>query len=242
MKQKILCALLAAAMLFALGAGAEGYAATPVIQTEQTRVEAATVEEFLAAIASDREIILTGELYDLSEAVGYAQQDGACYRWGECFDGVELTIENVTNLTIRGEGEDCTAHVITATPRYANVLCFVNCANIQLAGFTAGHTKEPGTCAGGVLRFWNSQDILVQGCGLFGCGVNGVWADNSARMQILENDIYECSRCGVELGNCDDVNIDGNTFRDLGGGDIQIYGCGTVTCNGESVRDFSPRQ
>ena len=32
------------------------------------------------------------------------------------------------------------------------------------------------------------------------------------------------------------------TFRDLGGPEFRVYGCGIITCNGETVHDFSPRQ
>ena len=116
----------------------------------------------------------------------------------------------------------------------------------MVTGFTAGHAEEPGYCLGGVLRFVNSQDILVQDCGLFGCGTLGVIGDSSKNMQIVGNDIYDCSVGGVEFTNCEDVNIDGNTFRNLGteefpGLEIRVYGCVNITRDGEPVHDFSPR-
>ena len=65
-------------------------------------------------------------------------------------------------------------------------------------------------------------------------------------MQIVNNDIYECSVAGVEFTNCDDVNVDGCIIRDIGteeypGRDFRVYSCGSITCNGEPVHDFSPR-
>ena len=192
---------------------------TPVITETQNSVTVTTADEFLAAIAPNTEIIVDAE----------------------------LIITGVSNLTIRGAGEDHTAHVISAVPRYANVLTFENCSNIMVEGLTAGHVEEPGSCIGGVLRFRNSQDILVEDCGLFGCGTIGVIGESSKNMQIINNDIYECSVAGVEFTNCDDVNVDGCTIRDIGtaeypGTDFRVYGCGTITCNGEPVHDFSPRQ
>ena len=151
-------------------------------------------------------------------------------------------IYEVSNLTIRGSGEDRTANVLSSVPRYSNVLCFQHCSNIHVVGLTAGHTVEPGSCTGGVLYFENSQDILIENCGLFGCGTLGVIGYSSKNMQIVNNEIYECSLGGVEFTNCDDVNVDGNTFRDLGGRVFRVYSCGSITCNGESVDDFSPRQ
>lgn len=224
---------------------------TPVITASQKQVTVSTADEFLAAIASDTEIILNSDLIDLSEASGYGKAKGANYVWTEGYDGPEFTISGVSNLTIRGSGENHDTNVISSVPRYAYVLMFENCSNIHVSGFTAGHTKEPGYCMGGVLGFRNSQDILVEDCGLFGCGTLGVMGMNSKNMQIINCEIYECSVGGVELTNCDDVNVDGCTFRDLGWRDdngyfiemdeFRVYGCGKVTCNGEDVWDFNPR-
>lgn len=219
---------------------------TPVITGEQTQVHVKTADEFLAALASDTEIILDAEMIDLSTSVGYGVKSTDTYYWFEEFDGPALYITNLSNLTIRGGGENHDANVISAAPRYANVLNFENCSNIMVTGFTAGHAEEPGSCIGGVLRFLNSQDILVQDCGLFGCGTVGVIGESSKNMQIVGNDIYDCSVGGVEVSNCENVNIDGNTFRNLGteeypGLEIRVYGCVNITRDGEPVHDFSPR-
>lgn len=216
---------------------------TPVITQPQNSVTVTTADEFLAAIAPDTEIIVDAQLIDLSEATDYGKiVSGQYYYWNETFDGPELYIDGVSNVTIRGSGEDHNANVISSMPRYSNVLTFQNCSNIMVKGLTAGHTEEPGYCMGGVLCFMNSQDILVEDCGLFGCGTLGVKAYSSKNMQIVNNEIYECSVGGVEFTNCDDVNVDGNIFRDLGGYEFRVYGCGIITCNGEPVPDFSPRQ
>lgn len=214
----------------------------PVITETQNQVIVTTVDEFLAAISPNTEIIVDAELLDLSTSKGYGEAKTDYYYWAEAYDGPELYITAVSNLTIRGAGEDHTVNVISSVPRYSNVLNFFNCSNIMVKGLTAGHTEEPGYCQGGVLFFLNCQDILVEDCGLFGCGTLGVKADSSKNIQIINNDIYDCSVGGVELTNCDDVNVDGNTFRDLGGSEFRVYGCGIVTCNGERVHDFSPRR
>lgn len=211
---------------------------TPVTTAPQTQVTVTTADEFLAAIGSDTEIIVDAQLIDLSTATGYGTALGANYRWDDPFDGPELVITGVSNLTIRGAGEDRTATVISAVPRYADVLSFENCSNIHVKGITAGHTQEPGYCMGGVLFFQNSQDILVENCGLFGCGTLGVSAYSSKDIQIVNNEIYECSVGGVEFTNCDRVNVDGNTFRDIDGPAFRIYDCGTITCNGEPAVPF----
>lgn len=219
---------------------------TPVITGEQTQVHVKTADEFLAVLAPDTEIILDAELIDLSTVTGYGTKSSDYYYWFEEFDGPELYITNLSNLTIRGGGETHDDNVISAAPRYADVLNFENCSNIMVTGFTVGHAEEPGYCVGGVLKFINSQDILVQDCGLFGCGTWGVIGESSKNMQIVYNDIYDCSSGGIDLYNCDDVNADCNTFRNLGteefpGTEFRVYSCGKVTCNGEDLRDGGPR-
>ena len=213
----------------------------PVITETQNQVTVTTVDEFLAAISPNTEIIVDAELLDLSTSKGYGEAKTDYYYWAEAYDGPELYITAVSNLTIRGAGEDHTVNVISSVPRYSNVLNFFNCSNIMVKGLTAGHTEEPGYCQGGVLFFLNCQDILVKNCGLFGCGTLGVKAESSKNIQIINNDIYDCTVGGVELNYCDDVNVDGNTFRDLGGEIFRVYKCKNITCNGEPVHDFNPR-
>ena len=193
--------------------GASNY--SPVSTGAQKQVHVSTVDELLSAIAPDTEIILDSEFYDLSTAAGYGEGNAQYYRWEEVFDGVQLTIQDVNNLTIRAEG-DIKSHTVSARPRYAHVLNFDNCSAITVEGFTAGHTFEPGSCAGGVLGFFGCQDILVQNCGLYGCGVVGVWSERSKDIQVANCDIYECSWGGIYMVGCQDVSFNGNTFRDLG--------------------------
>ena len=219
---------------------------TQVIDGEQTQVHVSTVDEFLAALAPAPEIILAAEFYNLSDATGYGKTDGEYYRWQEVFDGVQLTIHDLSNLTIRAEGDDVKEHTVSATPRYAHVLNFENCSNIMVEGFTAGHTIEPGSCCGGVIGFYNCENTLVNNCGLYGCGVVGVWAENSQSIQVTNCDIYECSWGGIYMVTCRDVTFNGNTIRDLGeefmgtwndGTPFMLHDTKNITINGEKVSD-----
>lgn len=56
-------------------------------------------------------------------------------------------------------------------------------------------------------------------------------------MQIVNNEIYDCSLGGIDLAFCEDVNADGNSFRNLEIFTFRVYDCGSVTCNGEPVFD-----
>lgn len=219
---------------------------TPVSTGEQNTIAVSTMDEFLNAIASDTEIILDADYFDISTASDFGKENGANYYWEKVFDGVMLTICDVSNLTIRAEGDDIKAHVISAVPRYAHVLNFENCANITLEGFTAGHTIEPGSCSGGVISLRGCENILINNCGLYGCGVVGVNADLSSKIQVANCDIYECSWGGISMYGCKDVNFTDNKFRDLGEtfegkfypGETYILNDTTgITIDGKAMRD-----
>ena len=184
---------------------------------EQQTVNVSTVDEFLAAIGSDVNIVLAPGTYDLSTAAGYGNTDTQeirPYYWEEVFDGYELVIENVANLSITTSADDPSAAVLAAVPRYADVLAFMDCENITLTGFTMGHTKEQGSCAGGVVHLMGTDSVTVDNCALYGCGVLGVQAENCRNILVSGSDIYECSDGAVELTSCRNVQFDNCSFRD----------------------------
>lgn len=223
-------------------------AAQPVIAGTQATVHVSTADEFLAALAPDREIIVDADLIDFSAASNYGKSGGDYYRWDDPFDGPELVIQNLSNLTVRGSGENATDKVLSCVPRYADVLTFENCSNIYVTHITLGHTQEPGSCMGGVLHFQNCQNVLAEDCDLYGCGTLGVIGDSCMDMQIINSLIHDCSVGGAEFTNCVNVRVDGNTFRDLGNEwnkengiaapVFRIYGGQNITCNGQDAALF----
>lgn len=210
--------------------------ARPVTIGPQRKVTASNVDELLAALASDTEITLTGTLYNLEEASDYGLTGGKYYHWNNGYDGPQLVIQGVYNLTIRAAGPDGTT--ISAQPRYANVLQFENCKNVTLEGFTAGHTKEPGECVGGVLRFDKCTSMLVNECGLFGCGTLGVDAAFCQDVQVINTNIYECSYGGIEAMDCDDFTVAGCDFWDLGGEFFRFSGVTNAAVDGQQVPEY----
>ena len=202
----------------------------------QLEIHVSTVDELIAAIGPNKDIVLDAEAYDLSTATGYGTTSGDYFFWEDIFDGPGLVIQNVTNMTIRTATGDRNRHTISAVPRYADVLQFKACDNITLSSFTAGHTLEPGSCAGGVLEFHDSDAITVDNCGLFGCGILGVQADYCSDITVKNTEIYECSQGGVNLWNVDGITLTDVTFRDIGGNSIiYISQCKNVTIDGEKV-------
>ena len=199
----------------------------------KTTVTVTNADEFLAAIAPNTEIVIDAEVIDFSTAKDYGGGPTKYYRWEDIYDGPGLVIAGADNLTIRSKDGKTKNHTINAVPRYANVLTFINCDNLVLSGFTAGHTKEPGVCAGGVLMFQNCEFISVDNCGLFGCGILGVQAEGCTGIALRKCDIYECSYGGVSMRDTTGITIEKCTFRDLGGNNLMFSGCSDVTVDGE---------
>lgn len=206
---------------------------------EKVTVTVTNADEFLAAIAPNTEIVIDAETIDLSTAKDYGGGPKKYYRWEDIYDGPGLVITGADNLTIRSKDGKTKNHTICAVPRYANVLSFINCDNLVLSGFTAGHTEAPGDCSGGVLRFQKCTMISVDNCGLFGCGTLGVDAQMCTSITLRKCDIYECSNGGVSMYDTTGITIEKCTFRDLGGNNLMLYDCSDVTVDGEPINGQS---
>ena len=199
-----------------------------------TEVHVSNVDQFLKAIAPNTAIILEAKEYDLSKAKDYGKGSSEYYSWYEGPDGPELYINIVSNFSITGQGRDATT--ISAVPRHANVLNFTSCSNITIADLTAGHTREPGSCSGGVLNFVSCSQIAVDKCGLYGCGVYGVTTKYVEQIIITDCEIYECSEGGARFGNTNGITIKHTVFRDLGGYALQYDGiCSGVVLEGNTI-------
>lgn len=200
----------------------------------QSEVHVSTVDELLAAIAPDTCIVLEAGVYDLSTASDYGGAGGAWYYWEQCYDGYALCLSDISGLWICGVGRDNT--LVSAKPRYADVFSFRNCENVGLSDLTAGHSEEPGYCAGNVLGFAGCRAVSVENCGLFGCGVIGINAWNCDSLLVQGTEIYECSAAAATLDNCMDVSFIGCSIYDCDDGNnvIQVFGS-TVDWNGETL-------
>ena len=221
----------------------EMYPAAPTQPTQpQLEIHVKTVDELIAAIGPNKNIVLEGEFYDFSKATGYGTSSGDYYYWEDVHDGPGLVIRNVDNMTIRSIDGNVKNHTISAVPRYADVLAFSACSNVTLSGFTAGHTIEPGSCAGGVIEFRDCDNMVVDNCGLYGCGILGVYAEYSKNIYVTNSDIYECSQGGIQMRSTDNITISGNTFRDLGGDETSFISCTNINLDGQVLNPESAQQ
>ena len=132
-------------------------------------------------------------------------------RWEYCFDGYELIISNVTNLTIVGN-EIFYSSVVTE-PRYAFVFTFENCDNLYLEYLNVGHTPN-GECDGGVFKFVDCRNIGMNECYLYGCGTEGIVLDGVDNFNMTNSFIYDCTYNLMTIRNSKNITFSDSIFTD----------------------------
>ena len=198
-------------------------------------VSVTNVDELLAAIGPDRTIILDGEIFDLSTASNYGGIGTEYYYWAENFDGPQLVIHDVNGLSIQAQNTESGATTLAAISRYADVIYFRDCDNLFLGGFTAGHTKEPGACSGGVLRFEDCNGIMLEKMRLFGCGILGIQTSRCTSLDILRTEIYECSQGAAQFFQTDGIRFQDCDIHDVPTPALAFRESGDKTWNGAPI-------
>lgn len=181
----------------------------------QTRVQGTiTVEnstQLLAAIGSNRTIVLRPNTYDLSTRVPLKN---AHLEFDKDTGG--LIIKNVRNLRLIGA--DVRATKVLTSQLAANVLTFRNSQNIEIRSLELGHVPQSqAICLGAVLAFEQSRQIRIRDVNLFGSGTFGLWLDHTQDLSLDNSVIKECSQGlafmsasrGISLSNSTFVNNDG---------------------------------
>ena len=200
-----------------------------------TEVNVTTVDEFLEVIGPDRTIVLDGTNFDLSTAENYGGIGTEFYSWEEVYDGYQLNIHDVKNLTIKVQDPDPAATTLEALPRYANVIFFSNCSYVTVEGFTAGHTKDMGVCSGGVLYFSECENITVDSMRLYGCGDMGVDTFMCSNIDIINTEIYECTSGAVYFSLTDGINLRDCNIHDVPTPALTFSSCKNMTWNGQEL-------
>ena len=174
-------------------------------------VTVSTVGELEEAIQDRRKIILKGGEYNFSELdvseVRNPKLDVLSYE----DEPAEYTIRNVRNFCMEAaEGEKV---VISTESPYAKVLAFEGCADITLRGLTCGHEVEPGFCTGSVIYLYDSYNVGIDNCRLYGSGSYGVEAYQASTLWVEESELFDCTYGLVELSSVDVARFRNCTFR-----------------------------
>lgn len=214
--------------------------AVPTLQAQDvpagTEVEVKTIDEFLEVIGPERTIVLDGTNFDLSKAKNYGGLGTEYYDWEETYDGPQLVIHDVKGLNIIAKDPDPSATTLEALPRYANVLVFRNCENITVAGFTAGHTKEKGTCAGGVIYFSECKNLRVESMRLYGCGDMGIDTFMCSNIDVVNTEIYECTSGAICFVNTKGINFIDCNIHDVPSPALRFSDCNDIKWNDEELK------
>ncbi|MDX2304311.1 MAG: right-handed parallel beta-helix repeat-containing protein [Microscillaceae bacterium] len=160
--------------------------------------------EFLAALGSDRTIMLEYGVYDFSTT---AQESGTSYQYNEVYDGLELHVSGLKNLTIKSKDANRPAELLTQ-PAYGNVIVFMDCENIRIENIEAGHGATKGSCVGGVFKMINSKNFTINNCLLYGSGIEGITTENLDGLTCTKTDIRGCTYGVMSLLNSKNILFD----------------------------------
>lgn len=173
--------------------------------------------DFLNAIGSNRHIILKAGDYNLSD-VSPRDVNNKNVTWSQVYDGSEIIVTNVTNLRLEGEaGTDVTVMV---EPRYADVLEFQYCQNVDFYNLTIGHTITKGECAGGVVAMYDCINFGYYNSVLYGCGTYGLTGSNIVGITFDNSIIEECTYGIVSIYSSSNLTFTNSVFRDNEGFDM----------------------
>lgn len=181
--------------------------------------------EFLKAIGSDRIIQLEPGIYKISDYTDITTEN---LNWATVYNGMQLVINNVKNLSIIGMGE--TPVELHIEPTAAYVMTFKNCENINLKNIEAGHFPKKGECDAGVFRFEDSNNININNTTLFGCGTVGLSLWNVEGLKFTDSVIKECSIGIISACNSKKLEFSKSQFVNNENEDlIYLYNCNNVS-------------
>lgn len=214
-RKKLCAALLSAALCVAALTGCGGNAnnsAAPGTNAPGTNAPANTsavsanavtvssVEQLLEAIAPGAEIVILPGYYNMSQYVNdlYAASGD---EWNaqhpyvelqDCYDGAEVVIKNVKNLSISGGGDMSDTEVVI-DPEHGTVFTFNSCSGVKLSNLTLGHT-EKGVCFGNVMDLIACENIELRNMDLYGCGVIGLNCEGgTGDVFVYDSILHDCS-------------------------------------------------
>ena len=154
------------------------------------------IESILQCIEDDGNVSIPAGYYNLSDFLNYVNVSD----WNsshqhvlveEVFDGYQITISDMDEVSISGDSNFRNEIEIVTDPRYADVFNFVNCTNISIANMTLGHT-ELGSCAGDVLEFSDCSKAYISNMDMYGCGVYGISAYSCGDFEVYDCFIHDC--------------------------------------------------
>lgn len=219
-------------------------------ENEDNTIDVRTARELILALQSDVHInVIVNDVLRMTDAIDDLIDEGKLKRytvdgerqtkpgvyWDPEYDGNTLFIVGMKNITLEATPED--GGFLLAIPRYADVLHFENCKNVVIKNFTLGH-EETGNCIGDVLVINDCENVVVEDCHLFGCGVNGIYSSGSSTVTVRKTDIYGCSDRGVDMYGSDNFVFDRCEIFNNGSGIYVDQYCTNISFNHCKFQDI----
>ena len=172
--KKVLCFALVLAMLIS---------SVPAFAADQKVVTVNNMQDMISAIASNTKIVI--------EAGNYIAPAGR----NEYDVHTGIRIKNIENLTIEAKGNV----EIKLNVGYVPVFEIENSKDITFIGLSLGHDVPTGGCEGegDVISAFNSQNITIDNCDLWGCGIVGIWTQSSGNINVTNTTIRDCESSAV---------------------------------------------
>ena len=212
--------------------------------------------ELFDEIADNKCILVMPGTYNITDFIEANEADLEYWDWtdekffgygvfqDEVYDGKQLIIGNVDNLTIMSSDPDDPAEIVV-DPRYAQVLTFYDCDNLEIDDIVIGHT-EMGDCSGDVFDLIQCDNVEMNNVDAYGCGVIALSAaycddirldhcsfhdcyDGVIRAEYTSNIVAKYCRFsnvnswGIITADNSSIDLISCTFRKLSGGLISAY-------------------
>ncbi len=165
-------------------------AVAPVYAEGMNAVTVNTVDGLLNAIASNTEITVQEGKYIIPSTI--VNYDGYEYE-----EGQSVLIDGIENLEIKAQGNV----EIALAVGYIPVIDIINSKNITLTGLTLGHDVPEYSCIGegDVVSVSSSDNVTINHCDLYGCGIFGIVSFNSGDLKVNYSIIRDCANGALFL-------------------------------------------
>lgn len=177
--KKVLCFVLVLAMVIS---------SVPAFAADQKVVTVNNMQDMISAIKSNTKIII--------EEGNYIANAGMkAFDWGNIETGI--SVENVENVTFEAKGNV----EIKLNVGYLPVFQVVNSKNISFIGLSLGHDVAESDCIGDgdVIYAQDSENIKIDNCDLWGCGITGVVAFASGDVTVTNTTIRDCAVAAARI-------------------------------------------
>jgi hypothetical protein len=176
------------------------------------RMQVHTQRQLIAAIGSDRTIELVGGPFVLtgSDDDGELPANPAV-EFRDPQPVPFLVIKGVRNLRLCTIGGP--VRVLGKSP--VDVVRCEGCSDVTFEGLVLGHdTGVESYCTAPVLTLKDCKNVVVRDCELFGCGTEGVVAEQVDGFRMERGEIHTCRNGVMTFRDAKRVAFHGTVFRD----------------------------